>query len=155
MQAPRRGLTINKSLIDRSRWLLGCDFVPPIQMIVKQQWQHATGYYTIRRKNDLHGHAIAPDRSLKIDISRIPTKNKIIFSTVVKCLHAGSKHYPYIQEGHKVGGVIGWVNHTSISSHCWRGCQCSIYSAVITFNNDVIGLPNDWRSRTCAFTAKT
>ncbi len=66
----------------------------------------------IKIVNDLHGHAIIPDRSFTIDISRTPTENKIIFSTVVKWSSADSKHYPYIQKGHIVGVVIGYVKKT-------------------------------------------
>ncbi len=71
----------------------------------------------IKIVNDLHGHAIIPDRSFTIDISRTTTENKIIFSTVVKCSLADSKHYPYIQKGHIVGVVIGYVKKTSLYLH--------------------------------------
>ncbi len=71
----------------------------------------------IKIVNDLHGHAIVPDRSFTIDISRTPTENIIIFLTVVKCLYAGSKHYPYIQEGHVVGVVICYVKKTPLYLH--------------------------------------
>ncbi len=67
-------------------------------------------FYSIldgKRTNDLHGHAMAIDRSFTIDIIRTPTESKIIFSTIVKCLYANSKQYPYIKKGRTVDVVIG------------------------------------------------
>ncbi len=71
----------------------------------------------IKMTNHLHGHALAPDRSPIIYISRTPTENIIIFSTVVKCSLADYKHYPYIQKGHIVGVVIGYVKKTPLYLH--------------------------------------